>query len=109
MQCRSWAGPCRVRWISTLILMQASLLASIDGMSDEQKTGVKFFNSFTHVYRLTIQMRFTDEILKSILNKVRHPGGCELTRQEWAALENTETTRRANEDRACVSFGSVVY
>ena len=89
--------------------MSVSLLASIDGTSDEQKTGVKIFNSFTHVYRLTTQMRFTDEILKSILTKMRHLGGCQLTGQEWAALENTEITRRANEDMACVSFGSAVY
>ena len=71
---------------------QVSLLAPIEGTSNEQKTGVKILNTFTHVYRLTTQMRFEDEVLKSILTKMREPGGCRLTAAEWKAMEETEVT-----------------
>ena len=71
---------------------QVSLLAPIEGTSNEQKTGVKIFNTFTHVYRLTTQMRFEDEVLKKILTKMRQAGGCRLTYAEWGAIEETEVT-----------------
>ena len=72
--------------------MQASLFAPIEGTSHEQKAAVKILNSFTHVYRLTTAMRFTDPVLKSILSKMRQPGGCALLDTEWEKLKNTEVT-----------------
>ena len=40
--------------------MQASLLAPLEGCSDEHKAGVAIFSGFKHVYRLTTAMRFDD-------------------------------------------------
>ena len=37
-------------------------------------------------------MRFKDDVLVSILAKMRQPGGCKLTPQEWKSLADTEVT-----------------
>ena len=40
--------------------MQASLLAPLEGCSDEHKAGVAIFSGFKHVYMLATAMRFDD-------------------------------------------------
>ena len=76
--------------------MQASLLAPLKGCSDEHKAGVGIFSGFKHVYRLTTAMRFDDDMLVSILAKMRRPGGAKLTKEEWASLEATEARSAAD-------------
>ena len=51
---------------------------------------MKILNTFNHVYRLSTAMRFTDDVLISILKKMRQQGGCQLSNLEWKALMNTE-------------------
>ena len=43
-------------------------------------------------------MRFTDEVLIAILMKMRRPGGCKLTPQEWKTLAGTEVTDKKEAD-----------
>ena len=69
---------------------EASLLAPLEGCSDEHKAGVAIFAGIKHVYRLTTAMRFDDPVLIAILAKMRTPGGAKLTQTEWASLEATE-------------------
>jgi hypothetical protein len=76
--------------------MEASLLAPLEGCSDEQKAGVAIFSGFKHVYRLTTAMRFDDPVLIAILAKMRTPGGARLTRAEWASVEATEARTAAD-------------
>ena len=73
--------------------MQASMLAPLEGCSDEQKAGVAIFSGFRHVYRLITAMRFDDPTLIAILAKMRTPGGAKLTAAEWANLDATEPLR----------------
>ena len=76
--------------------MQASLLAPLEGCSDEHKAGVAIFSGFKHVYRLTTAMRFDDPVLIAILAKMRMPGGAKLTGAEWTSLEATEARTAAD-------------
>lgn len=69
---------------------EAGLFAPIEGRSNEQKVGVKIFSGFSDVYRLTTAKRFDQDIHISILHKMRTRGGCSLSDEEWAALDNTE-------------------
>ena len=75
---------------------ESSLLAPLEGVSDEQKAGVAIFSNLTHAYRLTTQMRFDDPVLVSILAKMRTEGGATLTPSEWRALEATEVKSQAD-------------
>ena len=68
----------------------SGLFSPIEGTSHEQKTAVKIINTFAHVYRLKMTMRFEDKILISILFKMRQKGGCTLSESEWKAMEDTE-------------------
>ena len=68
---------------------EAGLFAPIEGKSHEQKVGVRIFSGFHNVYRLTTAMRFNQQLHITLLEKMRTPGGCQLTRREWAAIENT--------------------
>ena len=70
--------------------MEASLLAPLEGASDEQKAGVAIFAGLKHVYRLSTAMRFDDAVLIGILEKMRTPGGARLSDAEWRSLEATE-------------------
>ena len=70
--------------------MESSLLAPLEGTSDEQKAGVAIFAGLKHVYRLTTAMRFDDPVLVAILDKMRTPGGAKLTNAEWAGVQATE-------------------
>ena len=76
--------------------MEASLLAPLEGRSDEHKAGVAIFAGLKHVYRLTTAMRFDDPVLIAILAKMRMPGGAKLTGAEWASLEATEAKTAAD-------------
>ena len=75
---------------------EASLLAPLEGCSDEHKAGVAIFAGMKHVYGLTTTMRFDDPVLISILAKMRTPGGAKLTHTEWASFEATEAKTAAD-------------
>ena len=62
---------------------EASLLASPEGRSEVHKAGRAIFAQQDFVYRLDTMMRFSDETLIGILQKMRTPGGCNLTENEW--------------------------
>ena len=66
-----------------------SLLAPIDGTSDEHKAGTAMFAGIENVFLMETMMRFTDPILRSILEKMRTPGGARLTDAEWHSLKAT--------------------
>jgi hypothetical protein len=72
--------------------MEASLLAPLEGKSDEHKAGAAIFAGLKHVYRLSTAMRFDDAVLISILGKMRTPGGVRLTEAEWRSLQATEAS-----------------
>ena len=67
----------------------ASLLADIEGTSDEQKAGAAMFASIEQVFQLETMMRFRDPVLRQVLEKMRTPGGARLTDNEWQALMAT--------------------
>ena len=67
----------------------ASLLADIEGTSDEHKAGAAMFASIEQVFELQTMMRFRDPVLRQILEKMRTPGGVRLTEDEWQALVAT--------------------
>ena len=62
--------------------MEASLLAPLEGTSDEHKAGAAIFANLKHVYRLSTAMRFDDPVLISILQKMRTPSGARLSESE---------------------------
>ena len=72
--------------------MEASLLAPLEGTSDEHKAGTAIFAGLKHVYRLSTAMRFDDPVLISILQKMRTPGGARLSDSEWRSLQATEAS-----------------
>ena len=47
------------------------------------------FANIEHVFILETMMRFTDPVLRSILLKMRTPGGAKLADHEWQKLRNT--------------------
>ena len=57
--------------------------------SEVHKAGRAIFAQQDFVYRLDTTMRFSDETLIGILQKMRTPGGCNLTENEWRQLCNT--------------------
>jgi len=67
----------------------ASLLANIDGTSDEHKAGAAMFASIEQVFELETMMRFRDPVLRRILEKMRTPGGARLSDNEWKRLMAT--------------------
>ena len=62
-----------------------SLLANIEGTTDEQKVGAAMFASIEQVFELETMMRFRDPVLRQILEKMRTPGGVRLSDDEWKA------------------------
>ena len=68
----------------------SSMLASLDGTSDEHKAGAAMFSNIEYVYEMETMMRFRDHILISILTKMRKLGGGQLADEEWDALRATE-------------------
>ena len=88
--------------------MEASLLAPVEGTSDEHKAGVRIFGSLRQVYRLSTAMRFDDDELITILAKMRTPGGTRLTSGEWKSLQATEV-RDASELAGTESWYEACY
>ena len=66
-----------------------SLLADIEGTSNEHKAGAAMFASIEQVFELQTMMRFSDPVLIEILRKMRTPGGSALTDTEWKKLKKT--------------------
>eukprot|EP00438_Fugacium_kawagutii_P029642 Skav202685 [mRNA] locus=scaffold1791:746792:748141:- [translate_table: standard] len=69
---------------------RTSLLAPLEFATPEHKTGAAIFSSMPTVFAMETAMRFDDETLRSILHKMRTPGGKKLSEHEWAALEATK-------------------
>ena len=68
---------------------RTSLVAPLDNANDEQKAGAAMFSNIEHVFIMKTMMRFRDPVLRSILEKMRTPGGEKLTPSEWQALQAT--------------------
>ncbi|MDP6416552.1 MAG: hypothetical protein QGG54_16205, partial [Gammaproteobacteria bacterium] len=68
----------------------SSMLAPLEGTSDEHKAGAKIFRNAELVFQFSTAMRFTDETLIQILEAMRTPGGRKLSRDQWQALVKTE-------------------
>ena len=68
----------------------SSMLAPLEGTSDEHKVGAKIFRNAELVFQFNTAMRFTDNTLIEILEVMRTPGGKKLTRAQWQALLATE-------------------
>ena len=51
-----------------------SLLAPIEGASEEQTVGAAMFKNLEYLYEMHTMMRFKDEVLVRILLKMRKPG-----------------------------------
>ena len=68
----------------------SSMLAPLEGTSDEHKVGAKIFRNAELVFQFNTAMRFTDKTLVEILEAMRTPGGKKLTRAQWQALMQTE-------------------
>ena len=67
-----------------------SLLAPLQGRSNEHKAGSAIFCNSRHVYQFHTAMRFTDTVLRDILGKMRQPSGFVLTAEEKQKLLETE-------------------
>ena len=76
----------------------ASLLADIEGTSDEHKAGAAMFASIEQVFELETMMRFRDPVLRRILEKMRTPGGLALSDGEWQALKATNVNPENMDD-----------
>ena len=68
----------------------SSMLAPLEGTSDEHKVGAKIFRNVQLVFQFRTAMRFTDETLIQILEAMRTPGGRKLSHAQWQALVKTE-------------------
>ena len=68
----------------------SGLLAPIEGTSDEHRVGASMFNNVHYLFEMHTMKRFTDNVLVSILEKMRTPGGKKLSDSEWEALRKTE-------------------
>lgn len=77
-----------------------SLLADIEGTSDEHKAGAAMFASIEQVFELETMMRFRDPVLRQILEKMRTPGGAPLTDGEWKALMATNVEATTVDEQA---------
>ena len=77
-----------------------SLLANIDGTSDEQKAGAAMFASIEQVFELETMMRFHDPVLRQILEKMRTPGGARLSDNEWKAVLATNVEASTMDEAA---------
>ena len=67
----------------------SSMLAPLEGTSDEHKVGAKIFRNAELVFQFSTAMRFTDETLIEILGVMRTPGGRKLSHAQWQALVKT--------------------
>ena len=67
----------------------SSLLAGPERGSDEHKAALDMFCSMPKTYVMATAMRFKDDVLASILSKMRTPHGVSLDKKEWRALRKT--------------------
>ena len=67
-----------------------SMLAPLDGTSQEHRVGAGIFRQARYVFQLQQMMRFTDPVLIRILASMRTLGGKELSDSDWRALCATE-------------------
>jgi len=67
-----------------------SMLASLQGASQEHRVGAAIFRQARYVFRLEKMMRFKDPILIRILNTMRTVGGRPLSERDWQSLLATE-------------------
>jgi hypothetical protein len=70
----------------------SSMLAPLEGTSDEHKVGAKIFRNAELVFQFNTAMRFTDNTLIEILETMRTPGGKKLTHAQWQALMQTQSS-----------------
>ena len=80
-----------------------SLLAPINGASDEHKAGIAMFAGIENVFLMETMMRFTDPVPRGILKNMRTPGGARLADNEWKTLKattNDQDTLRTEAARA---------
>ena len=68
---------------------ETSLLAPLENTNDEHKAGAGIFANVDNVFLMSTMMRFRDECLRRILEKMRTPNGARLSEQEWKALMDT--------------------
>ena len=68
----------------------SSMLAPMEGTSQEHKVGAKIFRNAELVFQFSTAMRFTDQTLIQILETMRIPGGRKLTNDQWQALMKTQ-------------------
>ena len=87
----------------------ASMLAPVEGRSDEHVAGVRIFKERDYVCRLTTAMRFTDDVLVRILQKMRTVGGTPLTPGEWQKLLDTEVASRAKSGGTATLQGTELW
>jgi hypothetical protein len=82
----------------------SSLLASLDGTSDEHKAGAAMFANIEQVFVLETMMRFRDPVLIKILEKMRTLGGTTLSDEEWQALMDTNVNLDRSNARVTEQF-----
>jgi hypothetical protein len=70
----------------------ASLLASLEGTSNEHKVGASIFRNAELVFQFHQAMRFTDDTQVAILETMRAPGGKKLRASQWQALLDTQVS-----------------
>ena len=85
----------------------SSMLASLEGTSDEHKVGASIFRNVEHVFEFHTAMRFNDDTLVEILQAMRKPGGQKLTDQQWQALLRTQ--RSAEQPAVMAGWYHVCY
>lgn len=68
----------------------SSMLAPMEGTSDEHKAGASIFRNAELVFQFNTAMRFTDETLIQILEAMRTKGGKKLKDAQWKALLQTQ-------------------
>ena len=101
----SFASPWSGRWCQIInvspsqdhlqlppVPASSSMLATLEGTSDEHKVGAKIFRNAELVFRFNVAMRFTDEMLVSILDVMRTPGGKRFSANQWQAMLDTESS-----------------
>ncbi len=69
----------------------SSLIAPLEGTSDEHKAGARIFANFAYHFEMHTMQRFEDPTLVAILQKMRGPkDSAKLSDAEWRGLKDTE-------------------
>ena len=62
----------------------SSLIAPLEGTSDEHKVGASMFKTLPYIFEMHTTKRFTDSVLINSLAKMRGPKEqAKLTEEEW--------------------------